>query len=59
MIAEHAAASFEAEVGFAPVENALPLRGFRWLHLVPAGGLGTVRRAVRTKAIHAYRALVG
>ena len=31
---------------FSPVDNELPLRWFRKLHLVPADGLGTGRRAV-------------
>ena len=35
-----------ADVEFSPVDNELPLRWFRRLHLVPAEGLGTFRRAV-------------
>jgi hypothetical protein len=35
-----------ADVEFSPVDNELPLRCFRRLHLVPAEGLGTFRRAV-------------
>jgi hypothetical protein len=35
-----------AETEFSPVDNELPLRCFRRLHLVPAEGLGTFRRAV-------------
>ena len=31
---------------FSPVDNELPLRWFRWLRIVPAGELGTGRRAV-------------
>ncbi len=31
---------------FSPVDNELPLRWFRRLHLVPEGGLGAGRRAV-------------
>jgi hypothetical protein len=34
------------DVGFSPIDNELPLRWFRRLHLVPARGLGTVRRAL-------------
>jgi hypothetical protein len=34
------------DVEFSPVDNELPLRWFRRLHLVPANGLGTGRRAV-------------
>lgn len=34
------------ELEFSPVDNELPLRWFRRLHLVPANGLGTARRAV-------------
>jgi hypothetical protein len=33
-------------IEFSPVDNELPLRWFRRLHLVPAEGLGTFRRAV-------------
>jgi hypothetical protein len=36
----------EPEAEFSPVENELPLRWFRRLHLVPANGLGAGRRAV-------------
>ncbi len=35
-----------AEVEFSPVDNELPLRWFRRLHLVPANGIGAGRRAV-------------
>ncbi|MGA8032449.1 MAG: hypothetical protein WCB48_08630, partial [Casimicrobiaceae bacterium] len=31
---------------FSPIENELPLRWFRRLHLVPANGLGAGRRAI-------------
>ena len=34
------------EIEFSPVDNELPLRWFRRLHLVPANGLGIFRRAV-------------
>jgi len=34
------------QVEFSPVDNELPLRWLRRLHLVPADGLGTVRRAL-------------
>jgi len=34
------------DVEFSPVDNELPLRWFRRLHLVPANGIGAVRRAV-------------
>jgi len=36
----------DPEVEFSPVENELPLRWYRRLHLVPADGLGAGRRAV-------------
>jgi len=42
---QSAAPAGDAETGFSPVENELPLRWFRRLRLVPANGLGTVRRA--------------
>jgi hypothetical protein len=35
-----------ADVEFSPVDNELPLRWFRRLHLVPANGIGAGRRAV-------------
>src|SRR5262245_4989785 len=35
-----------ADSGFSPVDNELPLRLFRRLHLAPAAGLGTGRRAL-------------
>jgi hypothetical protein len=35
-----------AEIEFSSVDNELPLRCFRRLHLVPAEGLGTFRRAL-------------
>lgn len=35
-----------ADSEFSPVDNELPLRWFRRLHLVPANGIGAVRRAV-------------
>jgi hypothetical protein len=31
---------------FSPVENEPPLRWLRWLHLMPANGLGAIRRAL-------------
>jgi hypothetical protein len=34
------------DVEFSPVDNELPLRWFRRLHLVPANGIGAGRRAV-------------
>jgi hypothetical protein len=47
MNAPHSAVPTAApEVEFSPVENELPLRWFRRLHLVPANGLGAGRRAV-------------
>jgi hypothetical protein len=39
-------ASNTPEVSVSPVDNELPLRMLRRLHLVPANGLGTVRRAL-------------
>ncbi len=36
----------EPQATFSPVENELPLRWYRRLHLVPANGLGAGRRAV-------------
>jgi hypothetical protein len=36
----------ESGGAFSPVENELPLRWYRRLHLIPANGLGVVRRAV-------------
>jgi hypothetical protein len=41
-----AAPNVESECAFSPVENELPLRWYRRLHLVPANGLGVVRRAM-------------
>lgn len=38
--------AFAAVEGFAPIDNELPMRWYRRLHLAPANGLGTVRRAV-------------
>jgi hypothetical protein len=46
MTATRPTAPDEAAGNFSPVDNELPLRWFRRLHLVPAGGLGTFRRAV-------------
>jgi len=46
LITEHPAARPEANLGFAPVDNELPLRWLRRLHVVPENGLGTVRRAL-------------
>jgi hypothetical protein len=37
---------FPADFDFSPVDNELPLRWLRQLHLVPSRGLGVVRRAV-------------
>jgi hypothetical protein len=39
-------ASSGVESGFSPVDNELPLRWLRRLHLVPSRGLGTRRRAL-------------
>ena len=36
---------------FSPVENEPPLRWLRWLHLAPASGLGTARRALFFMAV--------
>lgn len=38
--------AFPANFDFSPVDNELPLRWLRQLHLVPSNGLGTIRRAV-------------
>jgi hypothetical protein len=38
--------SVDVEPTFSPVDNELPLRWFRRLHLAPVGGLGTGRRAL-------------
>jgi len=36
---------------FSPIDNELPLRWYRRLHLAPAGGLGTGRRALFFAAV--------
>jgi hypothetical protein len=46
MSAGNLAQACQAEAGFSPVDNELPLRWLRRLHLVPAHGLGTRRRAL-------------
>jgi hypothetical protein len=40
-----------ADSGFAPVDNELPLRWYRRLHLAPADGLGVGRRALFFAAV--------
>jgi hypothetical protein len=46
MGADYPATPSESDVGFSPVDNVLPLRWFWRLHLAPARGLGTGRRAL-------------
>jgi hypothetical protein len=46
MTAPLPAAATHGEDSFSPVDNELPLRWLRRLHVVPAAGLGTIRRAV-------------
>ena len=51
MVSGNVALSPGADVVFSPVDNELPLRWFRRLHLVPPGGLGSIRRAVFFAAV--------
>jgi len=51
MSAESLAAQPETDAGFSPVDNELPLRWFRRVHLVPATELGTGRRALFFAAV--------